>query len=997
MRRWLTALWRVRLWLAVALVVLAVIVRLALPSILRRTVASQASKALHTEVEVGDVALSLWRGTVGLHDVAVYPPAAGGAARTALIGWKALDVELSYADLIHRTIRLREVVLDTPRVALDRLANGELNLQKLVPTPTPSEAAAPAPSPGASGTAPKRGWGFAIDRFVLRGGGMRFRDLAVPQSQPLEMAIPAVEVADVSLQPGAYDQPTQLALDVRSEGSRMRMTAKLRLLERGVSVEADLQANGLPLRRARLYVPGVGWSDLGGLADASLRYRLETEKMNEIRGSITVRDLKVMTPALKDPALAWQQLVVRLDPIDLLARSAKIEAVELGGASVVASLQGGEILPLVAGKKEERTEAPVAVASPSAAVAQATAEPPTAKPWRWSVGKVHVESSKLLLERPDAPLAVGVALSANDLAPDANAVAGIELGLTIGEGSVEAAGRLRLSPPAFGGTLRYAKLDLRELISAVPTLPQRLLQSALLGGELTVEAGIDAGGQPAAADSLRLRGALQVDKLQVSAADPKAFSAGWKRFEIDFDDVRVPGVLAPVPEPPRDPLRVVIANLRIDEPWANLTRTPQGLVLPAVGNAPDDRKAPAKPAPAPAEAKPPAPAPPPEVRIAAIKLRAGRLRVLDRTVKPFFSGEINPLDLDARNVASKGPAVERFRLSATGFQGGKLEVKGALHAAGDGTVEIDGKRVGLMAFNPYVSSASAYSLGRGSLSIASKVTFTRDHYDTQNHVTVHELALQGAEGDTLFRRNFGIPLSTALALLTDLHGDIQLDVPVQVDKGAAKVDLAAVVASALKSAILGAVVSPLKILGAVAGLGGGSATIEPQPIACLVGRADPTAEAMGQIDQLASLLASRPGIGLDLVGQVAEADARWLREQKLRAKLEAGPGVVGSVTGLPTRNARKRILQALGDRANNQPGDLSQEDAALLEKWLKDVAAPSAEEIRALARGRAERVAGLLRDEHGIDAGRLRASAPDVAEAGSAGPNVRVTIGLPAT
>ena len=91
MRRWLTALWRVRWWLALAFVALAFIVRLALPSVVRSAVASQASKALHTKVEVGDVALSLWRGTVGLHDVAVYPPAAGGAAQTPLIGWKALD------------------------------------------------------------------------------------------------------------------------------------------------------------------------------------------------------------------------------------------------------------------------------------------------------------------------------------------------------------------------------------------------------------------------------------------------------------------------------------------------------------------------------------------------------------------------------------------------------------------------------------------------------------------------------------------------------------------------------------------------------------------------------------------------------------------------------------------------------------------------------------------------------------------------------------------
>jgi hypothetical protein len=39
---------------------------------------------------------------------------------------------------------------------------------------------------------------------VLRGGGVRFRDLLVPESQPLAIDVPSVEVADVSFQPGVY-------------------------------------------------------------------------------------------------------------------------------------------------------------------------------------------------------------------------------------------------------------------------------------------------------------------------------------------------------------------------------------------------------------------------------------------------------------------------------------------------------------------------------------------------------------------------------------------------------------------------------------------------------------------------------------------------------------------------------------------------------------------------------------------------------------------------
>jgi hypothetical protein len=984
-KRWLTAPWRHRRWTAAAVVVLLVVVRLALPSVLRRVIVSRASRTLHARVEVGAVEMSLWNGRLALREVAVHAPADPGspADGAPIIGWKLLQAEISYRALLRKLVRLREVVLDTPRVALDRLADGRLNLQELVKAPAAAPETTP-PEPAAAGAATSGGFGFALDRFVLRGGGVHFRDLLVPQSQPLEAEIPAIEVAGVAFQPGLYDQPAHIGLDLRSEGSEVRVDAKLKIEPRGIGVDAHVDARSLPLRRARVYVPGVGWSDLTGLADATLDYRLATEAKNEVRGVVTVRELAVRTPGLDEPALAWQQLSVHIDPVDLLERRAAIRLVELKGASVVASLRGKAVLPLVAGG-----EAPPPPPAPAEA-APATAAP--VKPWQWSVADARIEESKLVVDRPTTPLPVAVRLSAADLASEPNAISKVKLDLAIGTGSVEAAGRLRLSPPAFGGTLTLKGLDVREIVAAVPSLPPTLIQSAIVGGEIAVEAGIDDQGNPAADDALELHGTVGVENLAVAAADPKAFNLGWKRLAVAIDDARLPGALAASGAAPRAPIQLAVGTVRLDEPWVALTRTPTGIVLPELSTAETPPAQSASPGPPPTEA----PSAPPQVKVASLTLRAGRIAIVDRTVKPSFSSEINPIDLDARGVASVGPAVESFRLKATGLQRGKLEVSGTLKPGGAGNVDVVASRLGLSSLNPYVASASPYRVSQGSVSMTTKVTFTRDRYDTRNEVTVHQIGLQGVEGDTLFRQQFGVPLSTALALLTDLHGDIHLDVPVTIDKGAAKVDFVAVIASALKGAVLGAVLSPLKIIGSVAGLGSAAAggAIEPPPVAALPGRAEPTSEGMTQVGQLAEFLGSRPGVALDLVGKIGEPDVRWLREQKLRAKLEAGPGIVGSVTGLPKRNARKRILQALVDRAAGKPGEISSEDAPLFEEWLKDIPQPSAEEIRALARVRAERVASLLRDERGIDARRVRAVVPDTVPADQV-PGVGVTIGLP--
>jgi aminoglycoside phosphotransferase (APT) family kinase protein len=101
------------------------------------------------------------------------------------------------------------------------------------------------------------------------------------------------------------------------------------------------------------------------------------------------------------------------------------------------------------------------------------------------------------------------------------------------------------------------------------------------------------------------------------------------------------------------------------------------------------------------------------------------------------------------------------------------------------------------------------------------------------------------------------------------------------------------------------------------------------------------------------------------------------------------------VTGLPARNARKRILAALDERASGGAGTLDSDDAARLDEWLAKEPVPSPDEIAALARQRAERLAAILRDDHGIEERRLAIVDAPAAEPQKTSPGVKVTIALP--
>src|SRR5262249_56759316 len=111
---------------------------------------------------------------------------------------------------------------------------------------------------------------------------------------------------------------------------------------------------------------------------------------------------------------------------------------------------------------------------------------------------------------------------------------------------------------------------------------------------------------------------------------------------------------------------------------------------------------------------------------------------------------------------------------------------------------------------------------------------------------------------------------------------------------------------------------PLKGIGAIVG-SGDAAAIEPPPIGMELGRAVLTADGEKQAGKLAELLAGRPRLGVELDGIVTPADVRWLQEQDPRAELDARPGIVNTLRGLPERNARRRIVQALTERSTGKP------------------------------------------------------------------------------
>lgn len=676
-----------------------------------------------------------------------------------------------------------------------------------------------------------------------------------------------------------------------------------------------------------------------------------------------------------------------------------------------------------------------AAAPPSASVTSAGS-----KPWTWTIGTARITAGHVQAIGGDGPLGVGVEASAAPLTSTQGKAAAVHLTLVPSSGgTLDVAGDLVPAPLAFKGKLTVKDVRLAALTAPVATAATRLLKDGVANLDLAIAAGATS---DTPTDGVRIAGTIGLSDIDVAGEDPNAFAVRWKSLAVALTAVTAPGVLQPTSAGAVGPIDAALGAVALTEADITLTRTADGIALPAAlgGTRPaaattlapmtspapagrGPRRAPAAPPaatarpteaaappaaavrraevpraavpttpPASAATVPTSPQPPPvRVQIERVAIEKMRLTTHDTTVQPFFHSTLDPVDLTAAAVAWPGPSADDLKLVAKTADGGVLTLTGNV---APGRTRLVGKLTDLplAPFNPYATS-TGYGVTGGTARLDTTITITGDAYDTRSRLVLHELGVTSGEGEALFMDRFGMPLELALSLLTDLRGNIVLDLPVTGDATGMRTGIGTLLGNAVTRAILNAVTSPLKLIGAVAHIGDKPAALAPPPLAFLPGRPTLADGEVAKLAPLGGLLARAPGLRLHLRAEVGDADLRWLREQALRAKLESESGVLGSVRHIGERGARKAVLAALTARADGKPGDVPAEYQEWFEKAVAeqgiDEGAP-----RALADARITALRAQLASEQGIAAGRLVVDDPRLDDA-AARPTVAIGLGAP--
>jgi Domain of Unknown Function (DUF748) len=616
--------------------------------------------------------------------------------------------------------------------------------------------------------------------------------------------------------------------------------------------------------------------------------------------------------------------------------------------------------------------APANAPAPANPAAPSAAPPPTRPGYH--VAKVDVDRMKFTWITEKGPLDVAITLRATDISADQGARFPLDLKMEIGDGWMEVAGDVGIVPPAYTGKLTWSGIPIpRVLLASVPQLAVWLRQ-AKSSGDLALDADVTGvKGEP----SMRVAGPLSFDALDVE--DPKGdeVTLGWKQLAVVMHEV-----YAPLPQEgkPLGTTKAALDSVKLIEPKIRYTRpSPQLDALLGINlsgtPAPKGAKAAEK-----GSAPPPAPKPvqgatekgPLDLAIASLEMAGGEIEALDKTVKPVARTRIHGLSLVAKDVRYPDVAVADLKFKGVLPTTAQLDVAGKLAPGNVGDFTLKLRKLDLPVFNPYASAAAGVTVDEGDASVDAKIKLRGAKMNIDNHLVLHQLGVSMREPET-FERSFGVPLDLALALLRDPKGNIALHIPVAVDEKGAKLGIGAIVASAIKSALIGAVTAPLKMIGAMFGGGGEGGALSIDPLPSVAGQTALDGDQSARLDGLAKMMGERPTVALSLRGRVGPDDRPKVAEQMLIERWQADDGL----PELEGTNilSRRRIGQALARRAKGEPTQLEAEDQALYDRYVASVAVPD-ERLAALAKSRAEVVRGELVAK-GVAAPRLAVGEPE--------------------
>ncbi len=668
------------------------------------------------------------------------------------------------------------------------------------------------------------------------------------------------------------DEHDPYRLDLRGEdGGELHWSGELSLPEaRG---KGTFAISKLQLRPGwRFAKPWLNFVLQQGEANLRLNYSLDWSAglVAEISDGVFELGNLALQPldpnALPDTALALKQLRISGIGVDSARQRATIAEVLVDGLDLSGWSRGAEAS--LAGMLSPRL---AAAADPNQPPAPDPNQPAAGSGWQAAIARVELRDNGITWrsEFTDPPLLQVSPLNASieNLHWPPQGESPLQLALQVNE-VLDFKLQGQLATGSGDASLDYSLAGL-PLAWFNPNLPAEL-RARVTAGVLGIEGAMAlAAFQPT---TIELSGAITDFSGRIIDAEE---SLTW------WDSVRWEGLAVNLPE-----RRVELARLLIDNYHGRLHIAADGTVN--ASNVWREQLSAAQAGAGGATPQADADAGEPwQFRLPAIHISDSELDFQDESLPIHFRTVIGELNGDITGLASAPGATAEVDLGGTVDGYAPVNLSGAAAPFGDAPaldLQLDFSGVDMATLTPYSGTYAGYAIERGLLTLNLHYSLDGGRLKGDNKVLVDQLRL-GEKIDS--DKALDIPLKLGLALLTDINGVIDLQVPVEGDMNSPEFDISSVVFGAFVNLLTKAVTAPFNLL---ASLVGSEQDLQRMPFPVGSGELNPATAQ--RLEQLAEALLQRPQLTLVIMGRLnLEADRNKLRELELRRQLlEQGLG-----------------------------------------------------------------------------------------------------------
>ncbi|WP_281985183.1 DUF748 domain-containing protein [Azonexus hydrophilus] len=358
------------------------------------------------------------------------------------------------------------------------------------------------------------------------------------------------------------------------------------------------------------------------------------------------------------------------------------------------------------------------------------------------------------------------------------------------------------------------------------------------------------------------KGSATLGNLLLVDPENKADFLKWKSLHLGGIDFRL------------DPMRIDIREIALSDFYSRLILNEAGRL-----NLADIVRQPAAPA---AEAETTTVAPtekaPLPLSIARVTLNNGMVNFSDRFVRPNYTVDIGKLGGRVTGLSSVDGTVAELELRGSYGRAAPVLISARLNPLAAKSfldLKAEVKDVDLTGFSPYSGKYAGYLIDKGKLSLNLAYKLENQQLTATNGLFLDQLTL-GERVDSPDATS--LPVSLAIALLRNNRGEIDINLPISGSLDDPQFSLGGVIVKVIVNLFVKAVTSPFALLGSMFGDGEELSTLAFAP-----GQTQIDAAAGKKLEALARALNERSALKLDITGH---ADPETDREGLKRFAIE---------------------------------------------------------------------------------------------------------------